>query len=67
MIEIIKASAVGFICCKSLKCFGKKDYSEIIAFVTWLYVGAMICLKIGGWYNSFMNSAFMKVMIKIFG
>lgn len=67
MIEIIKIGAVGFICSKSLKVFGKKDYADVISFVCLLYVGICVCMKVGGWYNSFMNSAFMQLMFRIFG
>lgn len=67
MIEIIKIGAVGFLCSKSLKCFGKKEYSDVIGFMCFLYVGVIIYMKIGGWYTGFMDSAFMQLMIKIFG
>jgi len=67
MIEIIKTGTVSYICYKSLTCFGKKDYADVIAFISVLYIGAMFCLKIGFWYNTFMNSAFMQLMFKMFG
>lgn len=66
MIEIIKIGVVGFICSKSLKVFGKKDYADVITFLMVLYVGVMIFSKITGWYESFMDTKFMELMVKIF-
>lgn len=67
MVEIIKTCSIGLVSYKALKCFGKKDYADIIAFCTILYVGVMIISKVGGWYDGFMNSAFIQLMYKIFG
>lgn len=67
MIDVIKTGAIGYICYKSLCCFGKKDYADIIMLILILYIGTMVCLEMGSWYNSFMNSAFMQLMFKIFG
>lgn len=67
MVEIIKIGVVGFICSKSLKVFGKKDYADVITFLMVLYVGVMVFSKITGWYESFMDSSFMQLMIKMFG
>lgn len=66
MIEIIKTSTVCYICYKSLVCFGKKDYGDIIAFVSVLYIGVMIYSKVDGWYINFMSSSFMQFMQKLF-
>lgn len=66
MVEIIKIGVVGFICSKSLKVFGKKDYADVITFLMVLYVGVMVFSKITGWYESFMDTRFMELMVKIF-
>lgn len=66
MIEIIKIGVVGFICSKSLKVFGKKDYADVITFLMVLYVGVMVFSKITGWYESFIDTKFMELMVKIF-
>lgn len=39
MMELIKLSTVAYISQKALKCFGKKDYADIIAFCGWSAVG----------------------------
>lgn len=67
MVEVIKTGAIGYICYKALCCFGKKDYADIIMLILILYIGTMIALRVGGWYDSFMNSAFMQFMYKLFG
>lgn len=66
MLDIIRFSAVSYISYKALSMF-KKEYADIVGFICILYVGISICVKIGGWYNSFMDSAFMQLMFKIFG
>jgi len=66
MIEIIKTGTIGFICYKSLSVFGKKDYADLIAFVSVLYIGCMVCMKVGTWYESFMNSRIIELFDKIF-
>jgi NADH:ubiquinone oxidoreductase subunit 4 (subunit M) len=67
MVEIIKTASVGFICYESLKCFGKKDYADVVAFCSVLSTGVMIIGKIGGWYNGLMNSQIVQLAEKIFG
>ena len=66
MIEIIKTGTIGFICYKSLVCFGKKDIADVIAFVAVLSIGCMVCLRVGGWYDSFMHSRIIELLDKIF-
>jgi NADH:ubiquinone oxidoreductase subunit 4 (subunit M) len=67
MVEIIKTASVGFICYESLKCFGKKDYADVVAFCSVLSTGVMVVSKIGGWYDNLMNSALVQLIEKIFG
>ena len=66
MIEIIKTGTVGFICYKALVCFGKKDIADVIAFVSVLSIGCMVCLKVGGWYENLMDSRVVELIDKIF-
>ena len=66
MIELIKFGTVSFVSYKAMRIFNK-DYADIIGFCGLLYVGISICLKVGGWYNAFMSSGFMQLMIKMFG
>jgi hypothetical protein len=67
MIEIIKTGSVGFICYESLKCFGKKDYADVVAFCSVLATGVMVISKIGGWYDNFINSNLMQIVEKLVG
>lgn len=67
MREIITNCFVGFVGYKSLACFGKKDYADVILFVMVLYVGISISCMVGGWYDSLMNSALVKLLGKVFG
>ena len=39
MMELIKLGTAAYISQKALKCFGKKDYADIIAFCGWSAVG----------------------------
>ena len=39
MMELIKLGTATYISQKALKCFGKKDYADIIAFCGWSAVG----------------------------
>lgn len=66
-MEIVKVSIVGFTGYKILKSFGKKDYGDLVLGVATLYVGLNIYLKVGTWYTNFMDSVFMRLIIKIFG
>jgi hypothetical protein len=67
MRDILINSMIGFIGSKSLNVFGKKDYGDLVIFVTVLYVGASVILKVGGWYDGLMDSKFMILLEKIFG
>lgn len=42
MIILIKIGAVSYISQKALRCLGKKDYADIIAFCGWLCVGIQL-------------------------
>ena len=48
MIGLIKVATVGYISQKALKCFGKRDYADVIAFCTWCAVGLEV-------YNIIIN------------
>ena len=39
MMELIKLGTAAYISQKALKCFGKRDYADIIAFCGWCAVG----------------------------
>ena len=39
MTSLIKVGAVAYISQKALRCFGKKDYADVIAFCGWICVG----------------------------
>lgn len=66
MIELIKTGTISYVSYKAMKIFNK-DYADILGFCGILYVGIGICLKVGGWYNAFMGSDFIQLMIRIFG
>ena len=66
MIELIKTCTISYVSYKAMKIFNK-DYADILGFCGILYIGISICLKVGTWYTNFMESAFMQIMIKIFG
>jgi hypothetical protein len=67
MLETIKVATAGLVIYKGFKILGKKDYADIIGFVVIMSVGFSIFMKVGGWYSSFMNSGFIKLVEKVFG
>lgn len=67
MVEIIKTCSIGLVSYKALKCFGKKDYADIVGFCSVLYAGVMIISQVGGWYDNLMNSQIVQLVEKIFG
>lgn len=67
MREILTNCFVGFVGYKSLACFGKKDYADVLLFVLVLYIGVSVATRVGGWYDGLMNSAFVQLMEKVFG
>lgn len=67
LAEIITTGFVGYTCSKALKSFGKKEYSEAIGLVTWLYLGFLMCTNMSNWYNAFMNSGLVRLAQSIFG
>lgn len=62
MGEFIKTGFVGFICYKSLKCFGKNDYSDVIGLVTWIYLGYIVCSNLTNLYNVVSDSTFADIL-----
>lgn len=42
IVETLKIAAIGYISQKGMRCFGKIDYADIIAFFTWCSVGGNI-------------------------
>jgi hypothetical protein len=74
MLETIKVAMAGLVIYKGFKILGKKDYADIIGFVTLMSVGFSIYMKIGGWYigitsrcDSIMNSGFVQLLEKLVG
>jgi hypothetical protein len=65
MLETIKLATAGLVFYKGFKILGKKDYADLIGFVSLLSVGFSIYLKIGEWYNAFMNSSLVQLIEKI--
>lgn len=66
-ITIIKLGTVSFVCGKALKCFGKKDYADIIYMCGWLGVGTQVCMLFMEMYSAFMSSEIVQLVQKIFG
>lgn len=66
MLEIIKIGTAGFVIYQGFRVLGKHEYASLIGFVVLLNVGFSIFLKVGGWYNSFMNSKIIELLEKIF-
>lgn len=58
--QILSLGATGFIGQKALRCFGKKDYADIISFVTWCFVGVQLVIVVvglAGWSTEWMSNA----------
>ena len=66
MHELLKVGIIGFTGYKTLKCFGKKDYGDIVIGTTALYIGLNVCIKFSEWYNTFMNCELIQLLQKIF-
>lgn len=52
IVTIVKIGSAGLICGKALKVFGKKDYGDIINFVTFLSCGVLLLGLIFGWLDN---------------
>ncbi|MGL5767643.1 MAG: hypothetical protein ACRCX8_18575 [Sarcina sp.] len=58
--QTLRIGATGFVGQKALRCFGKKDYADVISFVTWCLVGVQLVILVSGaigWSTEWMNSA----------
>lgn len=66
MIDLIKITTIGFIGYKAFSVFGKKDFGDLFAFITTLYVGYLGYFQIISLYNRIMDSQFIILIKKIF-
>jgi len=73
MIDILKVATAGLVVYEGFKILGKKEYADIIGFVTLMNVGFGVFFKISGWcggvatwYNGLMNSRLIELVGKLF-
>ncbi|WP_305153826.1 hypothetical protein [uncultured Clostridium sp.] len=62
MIELIKVGAVAYIAQKALKCFGKRDFADIIAFCGWCSIGVTLIQLILNVLDGITNSEIVKLI-----
>ena len=60
LMHMLQIGATGFIGQKALRCFGKRDYADVISFVTWCFIGVNVFIMIigfGDWATNWLNGA----------